>query len=91
MGPGEDEAQRVHDRRMERLSQEQADKEALIRQRDEAYEKLDYDAQVMLDFMMEEFGDERSHTWEAPFTTRKFVEMVRDRIASLRLKVKAQS
>lgn len=41
MGPGEDEAQRIHDAKMARLAQEQTDKEALIEQRDKAYRELD--------------------------------------------------
>jgi len=51
----------------------------------EREEMLDYHDKVMLDFAREEFGPEEEVTWKAGFTTRKFVEMVRDRIASCKL------
>lgn len=61
--------------------------QATERERDKLRDELvlhqdgaDNDRHKMEDFLMEEFGDERGKTWDAPFTTGKFIEMIRDRL-----------
>jgi hypothetical protein len=61
-----------------------AENARLKAENDRLEETLDYESKVMEDFAEEEFGSEKGTLWLAPFTARKFVEMVRDRIKSLR-------